>query len=377
VLIAGCGGDVKAKVAVPAVESAPAGDAGYKAYVWAAESVETRAQKYIGRTAWSPDQRDHIVSSSSDAIRIVAGAESPDFGRTWDNPFGFRKHTRGWRTLGRALAWRAEAAIKNEDYADARYCLSVSLKVANALSGSDAHDAAMGSEILDECMSAIWPALPRFPAGTLQLVSADVRQMLERGPPIEQAVAKERNLMMAQVAWVRDRYQERDFATISETLGESIGPALKFLKELAAAPAEEQRAYFTNFVAEVDADINTYEERLKSAPVEWKDEEKKPTRAWMRFSNSFGTPWRVFVKQRAEVRTRLRLLAIDAALLGMFKASGSVPSNLEGFPASLRSDPYSERNLVFVSRGVDYKLYSVGPNGIDDGGDAGDLSVGR
>jgi hypothetical protein len=97
----------------------------------------------------------------------------------------------------------------------------------------------------------------------------------------------------------------------------------------------------------------------------------------MRFSNSFGTPWRVFVKQRAEVRTRLRLLAIDAALLGMFKASGSVPSNLEGFPASLRSDPYSERNLVFVSRGVDYKLYSVGPNGIDDGGDAGDLSVGR
>ncbi|MEO7453778.1 MAG: hypothetical protein ABIV13_03335 [Fimbriimonadales bacterium] len=376
-LLTGCGGDVRANVTVPEVGTASPGDACYQVYIRAAKSVEDRASKYIGRTTWSPDQRDAVVAASSEAIRIVSGVRNAQFGRTWDKPFGIRENTRGWRTLGRALTWRAEVAIKNEDYADARFCLSVALNIAGALSGSDSHDAAMGLEIVDECLSAIWPALPRFPAGTLQMVSSDTRQALEGGPLASAVITQERDLMLAQIGWVRDRYQERDFDGMQSTLGESVAPTVKYLRELVESPAAEQQAYFNGFAEEIEADIALFKQRLATTPAQWQDEEKRGTRAWMRFTKAFGTPWRVYVKRRAEVRTRLRLLAIDAALLGQFKAAGSVPRDLGGFPASLRTDPYSSRNLVYVFRGVDYKLYSVGPNGIDEGGDKGDITVDR
>jgi len=376
-LIGGCGGDVRAKVSVPTATSIPVGNAGFESYKQAAEEVEQKAAKYIGRTAWSPDQRDYIVQASSGAIRRLSGVEGALFGKTWEEPFGVREYTRGWRTIGRAIAWRIEMAVKAGNYADARFCLATAIRMANALGTSDSHDAYMGAEIVDECLAAVWPELPRFESSILSGISSDVRRLLEQGAAPEAIAEQERTLMLAQLDWVRQRYQERDFAVISDTLGQAVEPAVKYLRGLAEMEPKEQQAYFTGFASEIEAEVELFSTNLKTAPNRWESEREKGTRAWMRFTQAFGTPWKVYVERRAEVRTRLRLLAIDSALLAAFKTSGSVPKNLGGFPRALRSDPYSGSDFVFVSRGVDYKLYSVGPDGTDDGGDTGDIGLRR
>ena len=377
VLLSGCGGDVRAKISVPSGGGHSEGNAGFEAYVSAAEEVEKLAEKHIGRTAWTPDQRDFIVEASAGAIRRLSGVEGAKFGRTWSEPFGLRDHTRGWRTVGRALAWRIESAIKREDYADARYCAATAVRMSNALATSDSHDAYMGLEIVDECIDALWHALPRFDAQTAAGLSSDLARLLNQAPSSQSVVQQERSLMLAQMKWVSDRYQAREFSEIEKTLGQAVDRAIRYLRDLAESQEEEQQAYFKGFSSEIEQEADMFSVRLGQAPAAWEEEPTLKTRAWMRFVQSFGTPWRMYVERRASVRTRMRLLAIDAALIAQFKNTGGVPRALSGFPAQLRTDPYSGRDFVYVSRGIDYKLYSVGPDKVDGGGDRGDISLDR
>ena len=378
IFIAGCGGDVRADFPNPAVGvTGPEGNAGFETYVAAAKEMESAGEKYIGRTAWTPDQRDFIVQAARAPLSKIAALRDVKFGATWDKPFGARKSTRGWRTLGRALAWRIESAVKAGDNGQAIASMSTALKLANGLATSDAHDADMGIEIAEDCAEAIWPALPRFGAGELTSLANQIQVQLTATPSLDLAVEQERAMMYAQMGWVYQNYQKRSLEEITETLGQSVTPAAKYLAELAEDPADEQAAYFTNFKSEIDSDVEAYRQRLISSPTEWGPPPKEVTKPWIRFVRSFGAPWRVYVERRAEVRTRLKLLAIDAALLARFKASGDVPASLAPFSKALRTDPYSGRDFVFVSRGVDYKLYSVGPDKTDDGGDEGDLGIGR
>lgn len=374
----GCGGDVRAELTLPV---SPAEitqhDRGFDIYVSAAEEMEQKGAKHIGRTAWTPDQRDFIVAAAAGPIAKIAGAPRPRFGKTWQEPFGPRPYTRGWRTIGRALVWRLEAAVKNVDLADARFCMITAMKMSNALETSDAHDADLGLAIADECAHAVWPHVPRFGAGELSSLSKDLLRLLDDSPNPSIVVSQEKSFIARQVEWVHERYQERDFTAISETLGQAVQPAVKFLRELAEEPPAAQQAYFDCFVRESESDLRFFERRVSTAPHEWQGKQELGTRAWMRFTESFGTPWRVYVERRAEIRTRIKLLAIDAALLAKFKAKGSVPSDLREFPGNLRKDPYSGRDFVYVPRGGDYKLYSVGPDKADDGGDHGDIAPDR
>jgi hypothetical protein len=377
-VVAGCKEDVRATLPDPTqgitVED---GNAGYLAYVDAAKMMEDRGSKYIGRTTWSPDQKDAIVAAARDPIAKIKAITDARFGKTWTEITGPRPHTRGWRTIGRALTWRIESALRDADNAAAIESFMVAVRMGNALATSDAHDAHMGLEIVDNAINALWPGLPKFGAGELNGLSSRLREAMQGSPGHKNAIAQETAVTLAGAAWVQDRYEKREFSTISETLGVSVEPAVKELRKLAGKQASEQQAYFNEFVDEMKDEMTTYEKRLASSPSEWEDEPKMGTRAWQRFTKAFATTWKVYVEHRAVTRTRLRVIAIDAALLAGFKLNASVPRTLAGFPRWLRTDPFAGRDLAYVPRGVDYKLYSIGPDRKDNGGDSGDLGIDR
>jgi len=378
ILTAGCKGDVRAKLTDPMDSvAAPSGSAGYQAYVDAARMMEDRGSKYIGRTTWSPDQRDAIVAAATEPINMIRRVSGVQFGQTWTSILGVRPNTRGWRTIGRALAWRIESNLGEGNYQSAIASFMTAVQMGNALSTSDAQDADMGLEIVDEAISAIWVGLPKFGASELNELSRQVRNALEDAPSSAQSVLQERAVLFAGIKWVQEKFQEREFSDLSATLGTSVEPAVKYLRKLASEPQAEQQSYFDGYRSEMNEEMAAYQDRLKTAPSQWSDEKKKGTRAWQRFARAFSTSWKVYVVHRAVTRTNLRLIALDAALLATFKATGTVPRTLSGYPRWLRTDPFAGRDLAYVPRGVDYKLYSIGPDRKDNGGDAGDMGIGR
>jgi hypothetical protein len=70
--------------------------------------------------------------------------------------------------------------------------------------------------------------------------------------------------------------------------------------------------------------------------------------------------------------SRLRLADLAFALAGYRSDHGRYPHSLKelspAYIADIPNDPFTDRDLVYQSKGTGYLLYSVGPNGRDDGG---------
>ena len=83
------------------------------------------------------------------------------------------------------------------------------------------------------------------------------------------------------------------------------------------------------------------------------------------------------VMQRAEAKDRtavahVRLLAAELALRCYQSDQGHVPANLNdlvtNYLSTLPQDPFSAQRLVYRAQGTNWLLYSIGPDGMDDGG---------
>lgn len=374
----GCGGDVRADIPDPLKDLLPPSpSANFDVYQRAAEEMEQKAEKVIGRTTWSPDQQDAMVAAAAGPLALIAGFKDVEFGRTSSEAMGFRKHARGWRAMGRALQWMIERQVRSGEHAAAIESFSTAILMAEALGTSDAEDADMGVEILDDCITAIWPGLPRFGAGELRSLSALVAEAVAYPPDPEASVQHELYTVLQGVAWLADNYEKRDFEAIRERLGRFAEPAVKYLRELSEEEAEKQVAFFKSLVGELHKEANSNLERLVTAPYQWTPIDHGENRPWWRFTDTFCTTLRRYVERRALTRTRLQLLGLDAALLADYKATGATPKSLRALGGSMHSDPYSGSDFVFIPRGVDYKLYSVGPNLREDGGGADDVGLGR
>jgi hypothetical protein len=102
----------------------------------------------------------------------------------------------------------------------------------------------------------------------------------------------------------------------------------------------------------------------------------------------FGLVGTVFAKNEAQ----LRLLRLELALQEYRQRHGRFPPTLAQLSPEVMEamplDPFTEKPLVYRPRGRGYVLYSVGPDGVDNGGTpispgsmgptaAGDLVAGR
>ena len=135
-------------------------------------------------------------------------------------------------------------------------------------------------------------------------------------------------------------------------------------------------------------------EKLSSADVTW-DEVRQNERAYvrqllhqshnpiMRLPMQVASLWasrdaiRNAEQKHNRVAARIRLLTVELALRCYRSEEGPVPVDLKNLiPKHLKllpADPFSGQPLVYRAQGTNWLLYSVGPDGVDDGG----VSVGR
>ena len=82
--------------------------------------------------------------------------------------------------------------------------------------------------------------------------------------------------------------------------------------------------------------------------------------------------WKRAEERDALIRARLRLLTMELALRCFRQEHGKVPAKLDELvPAYLKTvpqDPFSGKPLVYRTQGTNWLLYSVGPDGMDNGG---------
>lgn len=349
-------------------------DNAFDAYALAANEVEGKAGDLLDRVSFTPGQKKKVMDLCADAVRDVSAASRKrcEFRFAARKPFTAAPYQRGWRLIGRSLRWKAEEAAANGDFDTAIEAALVATRFGFDLTGGGATDASLGFAIADEARIALVSNLDRMGAGQLGKLQAGIAEALERKPSVAGVIENERMTSRLAVQTIQDAYANQSLAEIEKQLGPGVKEAVQYLRD---QDLEKAKVYFEGFAEEAETSTDGLL-RIAKLSVAEREKEPKPKQAeerpWRRFSRHFLATARPLLDIDDRTTARTRLLALESALLKRRKLKQAFPRDLSKFPESLTRDPFTGGSLRFVSDGVEFRVYSVGANLRDDGGDTDD-----
>lgn len=343
-------------------------------YMEVAELAEKHSSKLIAKVSFNLVDRRNAIAQSAAALEKLASLVSQRSLPIYSpySPLAPPSHRRGWRFIGHVLRWKIESHIATNDYKAATSALRTAIRFGFAVSAGDSYDANLGYAIIQDAMQPVWENLERFPAASLRTIFADVRDAINHAPSLEVTASHEMVNMLKAVQSIQDAFLAGDLGPFEKALGLGARPAFAYLASLKAKDAAEQASYFEGFGEEAASRGQELLSKARASPETWQGlDPPTGTRPWWRLADAYFAGADHLPSWWLANQTRLRLLAIRAALLARFISGNGLPASLSALPVELRTDPYTGRDLMYVPRGGEFRLYSVGPDKQDNGGDGG------
>jgi hypothetical protein len=345
----------------------------FDGYVLAAERAEALCPESLDRVSFTPGMESRVLARLASTMQGLEAAsqKSCQFEFRPSRPFDAPPFQRGWRLLGRALCWRIRDAIGLRNYDAAIRIAGVAMRFGFHLTGGGASDASLGFAIVNDARQTLCPALVDLNPDQLERLSSLTVRALRERPPLSRTLQHERLNMLAAVQYVQHAYRSGDYSELKQKLGPLAQPVIRQLQQLADQGGDERVRYFRGFAAEADDEVAWVAKqagllaRQRSRPPEPEGE-----RPWRRLAQSFfGTAFHLpALSDRCVAQTRL--LALHAMAIAAIKRTGNAPASISSLAEDLARDPYSGRPFVYAADGSDFRLYSVGEDGQDNGGES-------
>lgn len=345
-------------------------------YATAAREAEQDAgNALLNRVSFDEKNRDALMEKIEKPLQDVRSATSKKCQFHYVAPavFAPAPYQKGWRAIGRGMQWKIEKACALGAYDEAISYAVAATKFGFDLTGGGATDASLGFEIADDARKAIAPHLGKLGAGQLEVLADGLQNALQTKPSLETTIENEHTRMLQGVQYVQDCYAKDDFASLMTNMKESVRDAVQYLHEVKGQDAKKRPAYFEGFAKEAEEQTR-YLKSIAQLPARSRTAEPGPALAAVR-------PWRAFAKHffgSAEpllqisdnTLARTRLAILSCQIMKQVKLSGAAPKTLGAFQAALTVDPYTGRPFAYRSGGSIFTIYSVGTDGIDNGGES-------
>ncbi|HMS55889.1 MAG TPA: hypothetical protein PKA27_10855 [Fimbriimonadaceae bacterium] len=347
----------------------------FDAYALAAMEAERDAPTHVRRVVFDIKLRREAMEQASRATQIALnGTRLPcDFEFQALPPFEPMPHRDGWRLISRVMVWNIERALAENRDQEAINWFVGATKFGWDLTGGCALDASLGLTTVDEARKALLPALERLQSTALSALSSRLNTLLDRRPPLGKLLENERMIMLNAVDFVQQAYRSKDLDELADKLGPSARPAVDYLHGL--KEGADRQKYFEGFAEESGKEIAWVQKLLETPVSARKDLEKMgfaEERPWRRLSRHFFQAAQNLVPHIDRTLTRTRLLALECHILAVTKKTGNAPKSLGD--GSLNDDPFTGKPMHYRAEGRDYRVYSAGVNGQDDGGQTNGLS---
>jgi hypothetical protein len=345
----------------------------FDAYAIASSTAEARVTRHLNRVNFTPGIQKRILDQLSEPLQAIHLAYNHTCQFTVDSQAAFMapRFQKGWRMLGLTLVWSMEQAIRSSDTDKLIRDFLVATKFGFDIAKGSASDVSLGLSIVDHARVTLLPCMHVFSPKQLHQLSSELTKILNEHVKIDSALYNEQDRMMAGVQFVQDCYKKRDFDLLVSKLGPSILPAIKHVKQkILKKDGEIRIRYFEGFAQEGKNEITRLindSKKPAKARVEPIALERKQ-RPWHRFAKHFFStaPMILTLYDRAIAKTRL--IALESLLQEQIHTNKKTPTDLSELPVELITDPYSGQLFVYRSEGTDYKIYSIGENLRDDGG---------
>lgn len=353
-------------------EPAPVADGDpFGMYVIAANRALADDPLGIARVSFTKGQKEESLKRLAPALRTLSLATGVEAKFTFQPkpPFVPNPQRPGWRLLGRALVWQCEFALESGDgsalvTATRRlYRFSAMLRTGGAL------DADIGWTLLDEHRALVAPRLPDLDSQTLFEIASITDGVRQNNDEWNAVISNEKDQMLAAVQYLQDAYQKSDFKDARTRLGTEAREGIDFLERMRGSDGPSRAEYFKNFAAEIDEEIQTVRSALET-PAALRESLPVPEgqRPWRRFAKQFFRTLRPLLDRSAKTITRTKLLGLEARIWSQLKTTGKAPANLQEISPQAAFDPYTGREFGYAATGKVFRLYSVGQDGVDNGG---------
>ncbi len=345
---------------------------GFDLYARAALQAEQVAADSLLRVYFTPGKKNALLVKLAPALsQLVRGTSfgfsPPSVTRPLTEEAPYRK---GWRMLGRALVWRIEAAIAKGNNSAAMASLLQATKFGFDLAKMSAIDASLGLTIVNEARAAFAKGLSTLGASELTTLIQRLAKITGEQTKVPGWLDQEHKVMLSAVQLVQDSLRSDKWDEVRKMLGPDAREAIAYISER-KSKTEERVAYFEKWAQE--ADMERDELRLRFSQPASKREEmptfENETRPWRRFARHFFRSGRPLLKLTDVTMARTRLLILESYVIRDIKMKKRAPASLTGVASALREDPFTGLPMVYKAQGLDYRLYSVGENLRDDGGE--------
>jgi hypothetical protein len=344
----------------------------YDSYVRVAEQVESAATKHLKRVSFTAGQRAAAQKLLEPYVREIATATRHEcqFEFTPRDPLKPPPYQRGWRLLGECLQWDVLAACTAGQFDRAVDDTLVATKFGFDLSGGGAVDASTGLHIADDVRRALAPYLDKLSATQLRHLEEGLKAALARKPAITQTLSNEGRNMMQAIQTLQESYRTNRLDDFLSAFGPDAREPINYLKEL--EPLDSKRAAFFSSLANYAQAVEKNSEELAKAPQVARAKMAGPSVApdhnWKRLAKYIvGAPLPL-LKINDLTTARTRLFVIESELWRRRKLHMALPADLTGFSETLAVDPYSGSSFIYRVNGMDYMVYSVGKDGLDNAG---------
>ena len=361
--------------------SRPGSHNAFDDYTLAASDAEKLGHKYLNRTLFTPGMKKHLINTLQEPLNQIEQAKNKksDFQFRALPPFQAAPYQKGWQLLGKTLCWKIELLVFNDELDDAISLFLSTSKFGFDLTEGAAIDLSLGLTIVNTARLAIIPGVHKMSKEQLSQLAGGIITILKNRPSIEKTLLHEQEQMMAAVQVVQDAIQKKDFSELRKQLGSSVNRGIKFInKKLLKKSYEKKIAYLNGFANEGKSDTNKLIIQLKLPTIKREKIEKSPKayRPWKRFAMHFFSSAQTILPMNDRTVAKTRLLALQALLQKEIKEHDQAPDNLDKFPGEVTLDPYSGQQFVYQAGDLDFKIYSIGEDLRDDGGQTDETGTG-
>lgn len=282
-----------------------------------------------------------------------------------------RKGHPGARMIGRALCWSAEKHFGENSPRHAMNDLLVAMRWGAISTQGDSADAMLGLSIVLDAVRVIESHFQQLQANDLSALAAELERVQSQLSPLEFIVESDRRAAFYAVQYIQDCFKTSRFRALSDLMGPDGKPAVEYLQEMQRQSQAERVRYFRQFAAEISA--RSQHDRLAVSKLAVGSPEPYKTtssfRPWKRFVKHFAPGIGPVLALSNQTKAKLRMLQIFCKVKLEIIVTKKAPRTLASLPGKMCEDPYSGMPFVYRADGQEFKLYSIGPNRQDDGGD--------
>lgn len=338
-------------------------------YLLAANLATKATEKWASAADIRPADEKEYLNRIQNALNVATRASTLPCHEEFvpSDPFLPRPAHSGLTAIGQGLGIQIKQAEKNQNVNGAAGSIIAAHRIADHLTQGDAQDALIGFWIASNARAQSADKLQKMDARVLKNIGNAILASLKETADPNKTIDHEYKNMLLGVQFVQDAHKAKDYELLNKAFYKQAAPAIEYLEGMRDP---DRPKYFKDFAEEAKL-FADYARTAVTVPASERksiDLTLSGERPWKRFSQHLFTPIITFLESRDRHIARSRLFALTCLAIAEGKSTGKAPAEFIGL-GEATIDPYNGKPFPYQRAEREFKIYSVGIDGRDDGGE--------